>query len=32
VARGGELAVSAIDDLVSELDRVSRDLIRTLRG
>ena len=32
VARGGELAASAIDELVTELDRVSRDLIRTLRG
>jgi DNA-binding PadR family transcriptional regulator len=32
VARGGELAASIIDDLTTELDRVSRDLIRTLRG
>jgi DNA-binding PadR family transcriptional regulator len=32
VARGGDLAASVIDDLATELDRVSRDLIRTLRG
>jgi DNA-binding PadR family transcriptional regulator len=32
VARGGELAASVIDDLTTELDRISRDLIRTLRG
>ncbi len=32
VARGGELAASVIDDLTQELDRLSRDLIRTLRG
>lgn len=31
VARGGELAASVIDDLTTELDRLSRDLIRTLR-
>jgi len=32
VARGGELAASVVDELSSELERVSRDLIRTLRG
>jgi hypothetical protein len=32
VARGGDLAASVIDDLATELDRVARDLIRTLRG
>ena len=32
VARGGELAASVVDDLTTELERVSREIIRTLRG
>ncbi len=32
VARGGELTASAVDEIIGGLDRVSRDLIRTLRG
>ncbi|GAA1954576.1 PadR family transcriptional regulator [Microbacterium deminutum] len=31
VARGGDLAATVIDELTQELDRISRDLIRTLR-
>ena len=32
VARGGELASSMVDDLTSELDRIARDITRSLRG
>lgn len=32
VARGGELAASVVDDLVSSLDDIARDITRTLRG
>lgn len=32
VARGGELATDIVDDLASELDRIARDITRTLRG
>jgi len=32
VARGGELAVSVIDDLAAALDGIARDITRTLRG
>lgn len=32
VARGGELAASMVDDLTSELDRIARDVTRSLRG
>ncbi|WP_026059828.1 PadR family transcriptional regulator [Microbacterium yannicii] len=32
VARGGELASSMVDDLTSELDRIARDVTRSLRG
>ena len=32
VARGGELAANVIDDLVSSLDEVAREVTRALRG
>lgn len=32
VARGGELAATMVDDLTAELDRIARDVTRTLRG
>jgi DNA-binding PadR family transcriptional regulator len=32
VARGGELAASVVDDLVSSLDDIARDITRSLRG
>jgi DNA-binding PadR family transcriptional regulator len=32
VARGGELAASAVDQLVDDLDRIARDITRSLRG
>lgn len=32
VARGGELATSMIDELTADLDRIARDVTRTLRG
>lgn len=32
VARGGELAVSFIDELTADLDRIARDVTRALRG
>jgi DNA-binding PadR family transcriptional regulator len=32
VARGGELAASMIDELTADLDRIARDVTRTLRG
>lgn len=32
VARGGELASSTVDDLTSQLDRIARDITRSLRG
>ena len=32
VARGGLLATAFVDDLVDDLDRVARDVTRTLRG
>jgi DNA-binding PadR family transcriptional regulator len=32
VARGGELAVSLVDELTADLDRIARDVTRTLRG
>jgi DNA-binding PadR family transcriptional regulator len=32
VARGGELAASVVDDLVSSLDEIARDVTRSLRG
>ncbi|MET0862490.1 MAG: PadR family transcriptional regulator [Microbacterium sp.] len=32
VARGGELAASVVDDLVSSLDSIAREITRSLRG
>ncbi len=32
VARGGELAGSMVDELVADLDRIAREVTRTLRG
>lgn len=32
VARGGDLASSVVDDIVSNLDRVARDITRALHG
>lgn len=32
VARGGELAVSFVDELSADLERIARDVTRTLRG
>ncbi|WP_194410213.1 PadR family transcriptional regulator [Microbacterium cremeum] len=32
VARGGDLAVSIVDELASELDRIARDITRHIRG
>jgi len=32
VARGGELAASFVDELTDDLDRIARDVTRTLRG
>jgi DNA-binding PadR family transcriptional regulator len=32
VAGGGELAVTLVDELTAELDRIARDVTRTLRG
>lgn len=32
VARGGDLAADVVDDLAAQLDRVARDISRTLRG
>lgn len=32
VARGGELAVSFVDELAGDLDRIAREVTRTLRG
>ncbi|MCW3492845.1 PadR family transcriptional regulator [Microbacterium sp. SSM24] len=32
VARGGELAASMIDELTADLDRIAREVTRTLRG
>jgi DNA-binding PadR family transcriptional regulator len=32
VARGGDLAASLVDELASDLDRIARDITRTLRG
>jgi hypothetical protein len=32
VARGGDLQSSLVDDLVSDLDRIARDVTRALHG
>ena len=32
VARGGDLAADVVDDLAAQLDRIARDISRTLRG
>ncbi|GAA2996644.1 PadR family transcriptional regulator [Microbacterium aurantiacum] len=32
VARGGDLAAVVVDDLAAQLDRIARDISRTLRG
>lgn len=32
VARGGDLAASFVDELTADLDRIARDVTRTLRG
>lgn len=32
VARGGELAATMVDELTADLDRIARDVTRTLRG
>ena len=32
VARGGELAASLVDELATDLDRIARDITRSLRG
>ena len=32
VARGGDLAADVVDDLAAQLDRIARDISRTLRS